>query len=320
LNRLPYDKNYKEHTIKTYKNKYIDEAQTYVTKHFNDNFGDITDIYYPINHNDALKHLKLFIKNKILDFGPYQDGISKDIIFGSHSVISPFLNNGLLTPDIVINEIMKFYNKLKDKNKHIASIEGLIRQIIGWRSYVRFIYLFHGKDMFEMNQLKHNNKLSSHWFNATTNIEIIDHMINKVSKYAYLHHIERLMVMGNFALLTLLHPKEVYKWFMICFIDSYEWVMIPNVFGMSQYALTNISMMTRPYVSSSKYLLKMSNFKKNEWGDIWDALYWNFINKHKNILRNNYSIALQVTFINKMDKDKLQKYILTATNYIKYIK
>jgi deoxyribodipyrimidine photolyase-related protein len=313
-NRNPYDNNYKEIKIITYKNEYIDEANKYVQKHFPDNFGSIDAFYYPVTHEETYKHLKIFIKKKLETFGKYQDGISNKIVFGSHSVLSPMLNIGLITPKQVIDEIMKYYKKNK---QNIVTVEAFIRQVIGWRSYVRFIYNYHGEYMLKMNYLKHKRKLPKSWYIGNTKIDIIDDMINKVNKYAYLHHIERLMVMGNFGLLNQIHPLELYNWFMICFIDSFEWVMVPNVFGMSQFALKDISMMTRPYFSSSNYIRKMSNYKNNSWFEQWDSLYWNFINKHKNILRKIYSAAIQVKLLTNMAKDKLNNYLNIAKKLLK---
>ena len=173
--------------------------------------------------------------------------------------------------------------------------------------------------MFESNQLKHNNKINERWWNGTTDIKPIDSIIHKIIKYAYAHHIERLMYLGNFMLLCFIDPKDVYKIFMEWTIDAYDWVMVPNIFGMSQYS-TSI-MMTRPYFSSSNYINKMSTFKKssleNSWSDIWDALYYNFINKHQEIFKKNYAIAQQVkNWNNKTDSE--QKIIIKKANdYIK---
>jgi deoxyribodipyrimidine photolyase-related protein len=316
-NRNPYDKNYKEIKITTYENEYIIEAKKYVNKHFPDNFGSIDDFYYPVTHAETSKHLKIFIKKKLETFGKYQDGISNKVVFGSHSVLSPMLNIGLTTPKEVIEEVIKYYKKNKD---NIATVEAFIRQVIGWRSYVRFIYHYHGEEMLKMNYLKHKRKLNETWYTGNTKIGIIDDMIIKVHKYAYLHHIERLMVIGNFGLLNQIEPLEMYDWFMICFIDSFEWVMVPNVFGMSQFALkeAEVSMMTRPYLSSSNYIRKMSNYKNSDWFEIWDSLYWNFINKHKNILSKIYSTAVQVKLLAKMAKDKLNNYLHIANKILRY--
>ena len=151
--------------------------------------------------------------------------------------------------------------------------------------------------MKKMNLFKFTNKLPNSWYTGKTNLPILNNLISKVNKYAYLHHIERLMIAGNIALLYNINPKEVYKWFMTCFIDSYEWVMIPNIFGMSQHSLENISMMGRIYISSSNYLKKMSDYKKDDGFDEIDKLYWNFIKKHKNIIKHDYMLASQIRFI-----------------------
>jgi deoxyribodipyrimidine photolyase-related protein len=312
-NRNPYDKNYIEDKILTYNNKYIDEAILYINTNFSNNFGLIDNFYYPITHKETKKHLQNFIKKKINTFGKFQDGISKKIIFGSHSVLSPMLNIGLITPKDIINKVLKYYNK---NNNELVNIEAFIRQLIGWRSYVRFIYHYHGEDMLKMNNLNHTNKISKSWYTENKDFDIINDMIIKVNKYAYLHHIERLMIMGNYGLLNQINPLELYNWFMICFIDSYEWVMVPNVFGMSQYSLTNISMITRPYFSSSNYIKKMSDYKKSNWFEMWNSLYWYFIYKHKNFLKKIYFTTFQINILTKMTKIQLNYYINNAKKLI----
>ena len=315
-NRFKFDNNYIENNdIKIINNDYINEAKKYVLKHFNNNFGNIDNFIYPITFNEVRKHFKYFIKNRLSTFGKYQDGVSKDILFGSHSLLSMSLNIGLIDIKYIINKVLKNVNK-----ENINSIEGFIRQIIGWRSFVRFIYIFHYKNIIKMNNLNHKRKINNSWYNGTTNIEPIDFLINKVKDYAYLHHIERLMYIGNFFLLNKINPNDVYEWFMICFIDSYEWVMIANVYCMSQYAnnTNKISMMSRPYFSSYNYIIKMSDFKKNDWCDIWESLYYNFINNNIDILKNNYSTAIMVKHWNNKNKDEKKLLINKAKNYLKY--
>lgn len=310
-NRNPYDDSYLESKIKTYQNKYVKEAIAYINKHFPHNFGNNEVMYYPITFKEAETHLKDFLKQRLPLFGKYQDGVRRDVVFGTHSILSPLLNTGLLTPKHVLHESLKHYDK-----KNIASLEAFIRQLIGWRSFMRFMYHYHGQDMIDMNYLNHTNKVPKSWYtqDPKTNLTVIDTLINKAYDYAYLHHIERLMYMGNFMLLTMMHPKDVYKWFMVCFIDSYEWVMVPNVMGMSQYSLKNISMMTRPYFSSSNYITKMSDYEKNE---VWDALYYNFINKHQQMLSKIYATAMQVKHWKAMSSDKKKDLLNTAKKYIK---
>ena len=314
-NRNKYDNGYKEPEIKHYNNKYIEEAKEYINKNFKNNFGLIDKCYYPITHEETKIHLYKFIKIKLGTFGKYQDGISKKVIFGSHSILSPMLNIGLITPKIIIKEVIKY---LDSNNKNLTTIEAFIRQLIGWRSYVRFVYHYHGEEMMKMNYFNHKNKIPKSWYEETKNIGIINDMIVKVKTYAYLHHIERLMIVGNYGLLLQIDPKEIYEWFMICFIDSYEWVMVPNIFGMSQYSLTSISMMTRPYISSSNYIKRMSDYKKEIWFNNWDSLYWFFIYTHKELLKKIYSIQTQIKLLEKMPIIKINNYITMSNEILKY--
>lgn len=308
-NRNPFGKDYKEEKIKTYTNEYITEAKEYVNKNFKNNFGNTENFYYPITHEETREHLKIFIIKRFETFGKYQDAISKKVIFGSHSVLSPMLNIGLITPITIITEVMNYY---KNNTNTLISTEAFIRQLIGWRSYVRFIYIYHGEEMMKMNNLNHHNKLPKSWYNSTGNLPIINDMILKAKEYAYLHHIERLMIMGNFALLLQIEPNEIYKWFMTCFIDAYEWVMVPNVYGMSQYSLKSISMMTRPYISTSNYIKKMSDYKNEKWFNLWDALYWYFLLTHSELLNNIYAFKAQINLLKRMDENKKENYIKLA--------
>jgi deoxyribodipyrimidine photolyase-related protein len=298
-NRNPYSNNYKEPTQYQFKqNKYIREAIIYIEQHFPDHFGDIRPFLYPVTFHDAKQHFKHFLKHKLDTYGKYQDAVSKDILFGSHSLISSLLNVGLLSVQYVIDKTLKVFNQSKHKSTLIYSVEAFIRQIIGWRSYVRMIYHYHGEQIKKMNYFNHQQTLNRKWFHLdheSIGVPLVDFLIDKVKKYAYLNHIERLMFMGNFMLLNRLHPYEVYKWFMIVSIDSFDWVMIPNVYGMSQYALENMSMMTRPYISSSNYILKMSNFPDDpiesqtyKTSELWNSLFYKFIDDHQTKLSKNY--------------------------------
>jgi deoxyribodipyrimidine photolyase-related protein len=332
-NRKPFDKNYiqpKEPKINN--NKYVIEAIKYVELNFSNNFGNIENFIYPISFKEAKLLFKDFLKNKLITFGKYQDAIDSNINFGSHSLLSSSINIGILDIRYIINKTLELFNKQTEINKKkiIPSVEAFIRQIIGWRSYNRFIYKYHGETMYEENNLKHYNKLTNHWYTAKTNIIPIDNLIIKVNKYAYLHHIERLMLIGNFALLCLINPKEIYKWFMICFIDSYEWVMIPNVMGMSQYSTKKIIMMTRPYFSSANYILNMSNYKANTdkliilnksyyWNEIWNALYYNFINKHYKLLSKIYATSRNVYHWNNKSINEKKNIIKLANKYLDYL-
>lgn len=300
-NREKFPKTYNEHKIKIYNNKYIEESRNIINKKYNKGFGELSNngSYYPCTHSDARNHLKLFINYKISNFGRFQDAFSKNVIYGEHSNISALLNIGLLTPKEVINEILKHYNNSKNKKDIINSVEALIRQIIGWREYMHFIYyLYDDKILRNFNKLNLNNNIPISWYKSNkTELEIINHMINKVSKFAYLHHIERLMIMNNLMILYEFKLKEIYKWFMTCFIDSYDWVMISNVMMNINSLDSNIKYMTKMYIGSDNYIRKMSDFNNKEDFKIINNLYWNFLKKNKNILKSDYGLSRLISKI-----------------------
>ena len=315
-NRLPLPKDHKPIKLinKVKINEYIKEAIKYTNKHFSKNYGSLDNFIYPIDNKGAKLWLNKFLKERLKLFGKYQDAVSKDDHFINHSVLSPMMNIGILTDYEVVTISYNYYLKHK-KQITIESFEGFIRQVIGWRNYVFTIYKLEGDEMIKSNLLNHQNKINDKFWLGTTGIEPIDNIIKNIVEYSYAHHIERLMYLGNFLLLCLIHPTQVYNIFMEWTIDAYDWVMVPNVYGMSQYAIGN-KMMTRPYFSSSNYIHKMSNYKKGEWSTIWDALYYNFINKHQTLFKKNYAIAQQVNNWNNKNKDEQNELIKIAKNYL----
>jgi len=316
-NRLKIPKDHNVIKIKFLSNKvnYKQEAIEYVNKNFENNYGSLDNFIYPIDEKESKKWLLTFLKTRLLYFGKYQDAVLDNNNFIYHSILTPMMNIGLLTDKYVIKISYEFY--LKNKTKiPIESFEGFIRQIIGWRNYVYTIYKLEGLNMKKCNFLNHTNKINEKFWTGETGIFPIDNIINNIIKYSYVHHIERLMYLGNFMLLCFIHPEQVYKIFMEWTIDAYEWVMIPNVFGMSQYACENL-MMNRPYFSSSNYILKMSNYKKDKWCIIWDNLYYNFINKHKNIFKSNYAIAQMVKHWNNKNIKEQNEIIKNASIFLK---
>lgn len=253
-------------------NDYINIGSKYVNKHFKNNYGNTDNFLYPLTHKTANKWLKEFIDEKFKDFGPYQDYIDKDKSFLFHSILSTSINIGLLNPSDIIDEIMEYKNKIP-----INSFEGYIRQLF-WREYQRYCYIYYNFN--NKNYFGNTKKLTSKWYTGETNIAPIDTCIKNAFETGYLHHIERLMVVGNFMNLSGINPKEGFKWFMEFSCDSYEWVMHQNVYDMV-FFVSGGATMRRPYVSSSNYVLKMSNYKKGEWSEEWDDKYKNFLKKHK---------------------------------------
>lgn len=322
-NRLPFDKSYEEKEIKFINNSYIKEATTYIEKNFPDNPGNI-NIFLPITHKGAKEYYEVFLKERLKNFGAYEDAISDKVMIGYHSGISALLNIGLLDPLEVIEKAVAKKNTVK-----IQSIEGFIRQILSWREYVRLLYIKEHTKFNKMNFLNHTHKLKNIWYTGDTKIIPVDNVIKKALNISYAHHIERLMIIGNFMLLMMIKPKDVLKWFLeIISIDAYEWVMEPNVYGMSQHSVGQL-MMNRPYFSSSNYIFKMSSYKKSdvydkiklgdddyEWYEIWDALYYNFINNHKTYLKSIYATANAVSILNKKSDGEKKKMFKIAKLYL----
>ncbi len=292
------------------------EAIDYVEKNFPDNPGDGFDFIYPVTFEQAEDWLENFLTNRFKLFGDYEDAIDKDETYLFHSVLTPMLNSGLLTPKQVIDKTLQFAS---ENNVPLNSLEGFVRQIIGWREYIRAVYLLEGVKQRTTNYFKFNKKMPMAFYNASTGIEPVDTVIKRALEKSYTHHIERLMILGNFMLLCEIHPDEVYKWFMEMYIDAYDWVMVPNVYGMSQYADGGL-ICTKPYISSSNYIRKMSNFDKGNWTEIWDALYWRFIYKHKKVFEKNPRMSMMIVQLNKMDKVKLKIHLKIAENFLKKLK
>jgi deoxyribodipyrimidine photolyase-related protein len=235
----------------------------------------------------------MFVKNKLKNFGKYQDSISENVVFGEHSNISALLNIGLLTPLYVIQTILKYFNTYKTKEL-INSTEAIIRQIIGWREYMRYVYVYKREEIIKYDPIKNTSSIPKNWYVGDTGLNILDHYIEKVYNYGYLHHIERLMIINNLFIMYNIKFKDIYNWFMICFIDSYDWVMIPNL-KMNVSSLNNkIQYMTKIYIASDNYIKKMSDFKNKEDFEKINKLYWGFIKKNKNILKSDYSIRSQI--------------------------
>ena len=252
--------------------QYITNAIKYVEKHFPNNYGNTDNFIYPISHKTANKWLLDFFKNKLNDFGPYQDYVKQGEYYMFHSLLSSSINIGLLNPTEIINKLKKYKSKVI-----INSFEGYLRQLF-WREYQRYTFIYvnwNKKDYFG-----NKGKLDKKWYNGTLGIPPIDDLIKSGFNTGYIHHIGRLMFVGNYMNLSGISPNEGVKWFMEFAIDSYEWVMQQNVRDMVFFETGGITM-RKPYASSSNYILKMSDYKKGKWCDKWNKLYKLFIKKNK---------------------------------------
>lgn len=250
---------------------YIKEATDYVNKHWRNNYGITDGFIFPVTHEGAEKWLDHFIKYKFKLFGPYQDFTNTGDAYMYHSMLSALINIGLLCPGDIISKISRLQKKIP-----INSYEGFIRQLF-WREYQ--YYCYHYFD-FNKNYFGNQKKLTDKWYKGTTGVPPVDDAIKDGFQSGYLHHIRRLMIIGNFMNLERIHPKEGFRWFMEFSCDSYEWVMHQNVYEMVFFA-SGGGTMRRPYISSSNYILKMSNYEKGTWCDKWDNRYRQFVAKNK---------------------------------------
>jgi deoxyribodipyrimidine photolyase-related protein len=271
-----------------------------VSNAFSDHPGKAEDFWLPVDRKQARKWLATFLEERLYDFGPYEDALSPKSEFVFHSVLTPFLNCGLLTPQEVVKATLDFAKK---SDIPLSSLEGFIRQIIGWREFIRGIYQNYSEKQESLNFWKHTNKLSPKWYNGDTGIPPLDETIRRVLKRGYAHHVERLMVVGSLMLLLEIDPHEAHRWFMEMFIDSSDWVMGPNVYGMALFSDGGI-FATKPYICGSNYLRKMGGYSKGEWCDGVDGLYWGFIRKHENYFVKNPRLSMMARASQKISKDR----------------
>jgi deoxyribodipyrimidine photolyase-related protein len=300
----------------TQPNAYWKEAVAYVEKNFSLNYGEANHSFtYPTTFAESRAWLYQFFSHRFAEFGSYEDAIVKDEIILHHSVLTPLLNVGLLTPWEVVDAALAF---AAENAIPFNSTEGFLRQIIGWREFIRGVYLHQGKVQRTANYWKFTRKIPPSFWAGTTGIVPLDLTIKKVLATGYCHHIERLMVLGNFMLLCEFDPNEVYRWFMELFIDAYDWVMVPNIYGMSQFADGGL-MATKPYISGSNYLMKMSDYEKGDWQSLWDGLFWRFMHVHRDFFLTNPRLGMLVRTFDKMPIEKRQQHLQRAETFLKQL-
>ncbi|TIC86575.1 cryptochrome/photolyase family protein [Nocardioides sp. GY 10127] len=264
----------------------VEEGMDWVRRAFPDNPGRLpaADAFaWPTSHEDAEAGLAGFLVERFAQFGPYEDAISTTEPTVFHSLLTPGLNIGLLDPRHVLAEALRVG---QEDDVPLPSLEGFVRQLIGWREYMRATYHLWGRRLRSRNHLSHARPLAPGWWTAETGLPPVDLVIDRVLESGYAHHIERLMVLGNAMCLLRTDPEAVHEWFMELFVDAYDWVMVPNVHAMSQFAAGE-AITTKPYVSGSNYLRKMSDLPAGDWTEDWDALYWTFVRDHRSVFERN---------------------------------
>lgn len=312
-NRQALPKNHKSPELPKVQMDLVDhEVADLVEKEFKDHPGISSDFWLPTDRDGAKKWAKDFFDKRFTDFGPYEDALSKENPFVYHSVLTPFLNTGLITPKQCVSAALHSATK---KNIPINSVEGFIRQVIGWREFIRGIYQNYSEIQDEKNFFGHNRKLNDLWYSGNTGIEPLDDVIKKTLRYGYAHHIERLMVVGSLMLLLEVDPREAHRWFMEMFIDSSDWVMGPNVYGMALFSDGGI-FATKPYFCGSNYYKKMGRYNSGEWQAGVDGLYWSFIDRNRLFFSKNPRMSMMVKTVDKFSPEK-KKTLFDAANKLK---
>lgn len=293
-----------------------------VDARFGDNFGDLHPFWFATDQDQARQHLAHWVKDGLPKFGDFQDAMLVDQRFMYHAIVGLYLNAGLLDPLEVCEAAQTAY---QNGDAPLNAVEGFIRQIIGWREYVRGIYFREGPDYVTRNALDHHRDLPALFWGADTKMMCMSQAITQTKQEAYAHHIQRLMVTGNFALLAGIEPKQVHEWYLAVYADAFEWVEAPNTIGMSQFADGGI-IASKPYVSSGNYISKMSDYCKSCAYKVKDKtgadacpfnlLYWHFLVRHRDHFSNNPRMGQMYATWNRMAEDKRDLIIAQADAWL----
>ena len=287
-----------------------------VNNRFSDHFGSLDKFHYAVTRKDALFILDRFIEERLINFGAFQDAMLVDEAWMYHSHTGLYLNIGLLSPKEVVSRAEQaFY----EHNLPLNSVEGFIRQVLGWREYVRGLYWYKMPQYASMNYLELTAPLPDFYWSAQTNLKCVSQSVSQTYEHAYAHHIQRLMILGNYALLTGISPEQLNYWFLCVYVDAYEWVELPNVSGMVLFADGGI-LASKPYVSGGAYIDRMSNYcsscvynvkkKTGENACPFNYLYWNFLMSHEDKLKNNPRMGMMYRTLSKMsdaNKNQIKK-------------
>ncbi|MEM9414321.1 MAG: cryptochrome/photolyase family protein [Planctomycetota bacterium] len=286
-----------------------------VNERFPDHPGSIehlSNVWFPTTRSQALAWLRRFLDERFAQFGPYEDALSARGDFLFHSALTPVLNLGLITPREVIDRALEHADQ---HGTPINSVEGFVRQVIGWREFVRGIYQHYSEKQEQANSFNHHRRLTAKWWTGDTGLPPLDDAIKKALRLGWTHHIERLMVLCNFMNLCEVEPREVHDWFMAMFIDASDWVMGPNVYGMGLRSDGGV-FSTKPYICGSNYLRKMGDYGKGDWCDVADGLYWRFVDKHRSFFEGNPRLSMMPRSLDKLKPGRKEKIFNLAESFI----
>ena len=299
------------------------EVMKLVAAYFPNHFGDLEPFHFAVTRNQALEAMEQFFEERLASFGDYQDAMVQGEPWLYHSHLSFYINSGLLTPLEVVSRAEHFYKLGKVP---LNAVEGFIRQIIGWREYVRGIYWLEMPTYETKNYLGAKRKLPNFFWGGDTKMNCLGQTVKETKQNAYAHHIQRLMIIGNFALIAGLSPKDVNEWFLIVYADAYQWVELPNVLGMGLFADGGI-LGSKPYASSGAYINKMSNYCKGCEYKVtqksgleacpFNYLYWDFLVRNKDKLANNPRLFMIYKTLDRMAVEKVETIINDSKHFLK---
>lgn len=300
------------------------EVKQMVDEYFPGSFGSTENFRYATSRSDALKVLDQFIEERLDLFGPYEDALKTGDSVLFHSQLSLFLNNGLLLPRELCDRAIEAYKK---GNARLNSVEGFIRQIIGWREYIRIYYEAMMPNVREVNHFGFKENLPEIYWTGKTKMKCMEESIRPVIDEGHSHHIQRLMILSNFSNLTETDPRELNRWFWMAYMDAYEWVVLPNVLGMSTFADGGV-LASKPYISSGNYINKMSDYCRNceysvtkktgEKACPFNYLYWNFVDKQRDTFNESGRVNFMVNmFDNKKSIEEKKEISQSSENFLK---
>ncbi len=292
---------------------HTEELIEIVASQFPEHPGDAREFCWPTTRAAALKWLREFVDARLELFGPYEDAISTRSQTLYHSVLSPVMNLGLVTPREIVDRAIEH---AAEHDVPLQSLEGFVRQVAGWREFIRGIYRKFGETQASANFWSHDRQLTDAWYSGDTGIPPLDDTIRTAARLGWTHHIPRLMIVGNLMTLAEIRPQAAHDWFMEMYVDSSEWVMGPNVYGMGLFSDGGL-FATKPYICGSNYLLKMSDYKKGPWCDTVDGLYWRFIDKHRDFFTGNPRLALMPRALDRLDDGRRKRIFRAARTFIK---
>lgn len=293
-------------------NKWVDEAKQFVEKHFPDNPGS-PDFIWPTSHMEVVKWLHDFTAHRLDAYGLHTEQFKSDAPWMYHSALSTSLNIGLLSPQQVVEAALKRH---ASKPVPLESLEPFIRNVLGHREFMRGVGIVGGKAIRESNPLKSTRGLTNAWYDGTTGLPVFDDLVKKLLARGYAHGSERLLIAGTLMTICEINPSDIRQWFNELFIDAHDWALAPHIYALTQFA-DNGTLQGGPYICTSKTLIDKSDYQRDEWANVWDGLYWRFIEKHRTVFAKSPKMRTVVQRLDRLDADQKRIMFYRAEDFLR---